>query len=161
MKTLKIITTLSALTVFAGGVNAASPAPGGEAAHGPRGPRIIFEQVDANGDGVLTAQEFADHRANMFAKRDQNSDGILTADEMKTASLKKASAQIDARIARLIKQRDANGDGAISLAELPGEVRFEKMIARLDTDGDGAISKDEMAAARKNFRSGAKRPANQ
>lgn len=42
----------------------------------------MLEQVDTNGDGVVSAQEHEAHAAARFAKWDKNGDGQLTQDEM-------------------------------------------------------------------------------
>ncbi len=44
-----------------------------------------ISKLDANGDGVLTQQEFADGHKQMFSKADANGDGALTMEEMKEA----------------------------------------------------------------------------
>lgn len=157
-KTSKI--ALSGLALSAALAAVALPALAREA--GPRfGPRIDFEQVDANGDGRITAEELAAHRAARFAGQDSDGDGVLSADEMKAAVLARVKERIEARIDRMIARRDSDGDGAISLAEMQGGDGGERLIERLDTDGDGAISAEELAAMKSPFgkhRRGAGRP---
>jgi len=41
-----------------------------------------FRRLDADGDGVLTVQEFGSSEVKTFARLDKNSDGVLTADEL-------------------------------------------------------------------------------
>ena len=42
-----------------------------------------FQKMDANGDGVVTADEHAAMAAQRFSKMDANGDGKVTSDEMK------------------------------------------------------------------------------
>jgi hypothetical protein len=42
-----------------------------------------FQKMDANGDGVVTADEHAAMAAKRFSKMDANGDGKITDDEMK------------------------------------------------------------------------------
>ena len=50
----------------------------------------------------------------------------------------------------MIQEKDADGDGALSLAELTdGENGMpEELFSEIDTDGDGLLTQDELAAAR-------------
>lgn len=73
-----------------------------------------------------------------FTELDTNSDGQITQIEM--------DAHRTARFAAV----DADGDGAVSAAELAAaserknEARLERMIERFDTDGDGKLTQAEM-----------------
>lgn len=48
-----------------------------------------FQKMDANSDGVVTADEHATMAAQRFSKMDANGDGKVTADEMKQRWKKK------------------------------------------------------------------------
>ena len=52
---------------------------------------------------------------------------------------------------RFFERLDADGDGRVTLEEVPeeGRPRLERLIERLDKDGDGAITKEEFAAMRR------------
>ena len=43
----------------------------------------MFEKADANGDGVVSKEEFMAAQEKMFAKLDSDGDGSLTKEEMK------------------------------------------------------------------------------
>lgn len=122
--------------------------PGGEGSHGGRGEMLleIFDGVDTDGDGKLTEAELEAHRTAMFTAADTNADGMLSAEELSARQLTHFNGMLAERTARMIENRDNNGDGSLSLAEMdegPGQRHF----ARIDTDNDGAISKAEAEAA--------------
>lgn len=113
-------------------------------AQGPRG------NQDANGDGVISAQEFEDAAKARFQRMDANQDGVIDATEL---------AAIQKRMEEFRAQRpdagprpggggggdwsamDADHDGKVTLAEAlaASKARF----AALDTDKDGKLSEAE------------------
>ena len=118
-----------------------------EARSGPRGgERAAFEDVDANGDGVVTRAELELHRAaraaERFARIDADGDGLVTEAEL-TARGRARAAE---RGARLIERLDADGDGALSAAEM-STGRGDR-FARADRDGDGSLSEAEWTGRR-------------
>ncbi len=61
------------------------------------------------------------------------------------------------RMAEILLQQDANGDGQLQRDEMPE--RMERMFDRLDSNGDGALSKDELENLSARFRRpGGERP---
>ena len=163
MRTKTLTAIIAALTI--GAVSAAAVAPalafGGK--HGQRGPGplINFEEIDANSDGKITPEELAEHRAARFAEKDTNGDGLLSPEEMAAAAIKRVTENAPKRFERMLDRADADGDGMISLAELPGEERSARMFDRLDSDGDGAISVEEMEKMKKRFGQGRKYQADE
>lgn len=119
-----------------------------DAREGDRGMWPGFGQIDADGDGRITAAEIEDLRAARFAELDADGDGAVSRDEF----LAHAAVQASERAGRMFDRLDADGDGMLGPDAL--QARFgrgpdaERMIGRLDTDGDGAISAEEFAQAR-------------
>ncbi len=115
---------------------------------GPRGDmRPSFEQIDANGDGALTMEEFLNQGQAKFDETDTNGDGMLDVGELTAAAARQRAQMIE----RLMARKDTNGDGMLSFEEMqprePGRV-FE----RADTDGNGEISQAEWDAAKDKMR---------
>lgn len=115
------------------------------------GPRINFEEVDANADGLLSTEELQAHREARFAATDTDGSGSLSRDEIEARML---ATQDDRRarfLDRMFERRDANADGQLTLDEMASG-RTGKMFERADTDGDGQISRAEFDAAREKGR---------
>lgn len=105
---------------------------------------IAFEELDANSDGQLTAEELAAAKQKRFESIDSNGDGNLSADELQAHAAEKAIKRTE----KMIERRDANGDGALSLEEMSRDDRAAKRFDRIDRDGDGVISKAEFDQVR-------------
>lgn len=153
MKTTKF-TRILAATALVGGAAVATGAAVAASGEGHQ-TRVMkmFERLDANGDGAVEKSEVRAAAANRFAAADANGDGRLTRDELVASGHRKAEKRAD----KMLKRLDADGDGAISAAELEGhggkhEKRAEKMFDRLDADGDGRITKAEAEDAAANWR---------
>lgn len=119
-------------------------------------PRMIFEQLDADGNGSVTLEEMQAAGANRFAAADADGDGALSRDEL----LAQGQERVESRVDRLLERADADGDGQLTQAEME-EVREgrrghgrggrggrggpnpERMFERLDADGDGAVTQAE------------------
>ncbi len=126
-------------------------------------PSIGFIALDANGDGVLDADEIAAAPA-VLAKLDKNSDGQITSEEARPAmpegrgrggrgegrgeGADNAGALVVEETVKTLMAFDANGDGKLSRSELPD--RFQGLFDRADVNKDGILTADEirkMAAA--------------
>jgi Ca2+-binding EF-hand superfamily protein len=123
----------------------ADKGPGGP---GNRGAMLMemFDTIDADKDGTLTEAELEAHRAALFTAADTNADGMLSAEELSAQQVARFTEKLPERTAKMIENRDNDGDGSLSLAEVdegPGQRHF----ARIDSDNDGAISKAEAEAA--------------
>ena len=107
------------------------------------GPLARFNQLDKDGDGKLSREEF-DGPAALFARIDLDKNGSLTQEELR---------KWQSRPAVRLKQMDKDGDGKISREEFTGPAqRFDV----LDADKDGSITLQELRegnrpAAKKNL----------
>lgn len=104
--------------------------------------------ADADGDGVVSEQEFlsaqAERAARRFAALDADGDGVLSGNELRDRRAMPRGPGPD--LARI----DTDGDGALSLSELQA-VRPELTVEqfnRLDTDGNGLLSASERPGSR-------------
>ena len=119
---------------------------------GERGAMLNFDELDADSDGKITAEEMQAHASLRFDAADANSDGFVDAAELQAQMQAQATARMQDRSARMIERMDADKDGKLSPEEMQagprGGDRFARMLNRVDTDGDGAISREEMESAR-------------
>ncbi|MGN6152666.1 MAG: hypothetical protein ACTHOH_11775 [Lysobacteraceae bacterium] len=136
-------TTLLALGLAIAGaapVLLAQTAPGtAPAARPAAGQPGHHPKLDVNGDGVIDRAEAAKSPrfAGMFDKLDANHDGRLTADE------RPQHRGRDGRGGDRMAKLDANGDGAIDRAEAAKAPRLAEHFDKLDVNHDGRISADE------------------
>lgn len=159
MKRAVLISGLMALALAGTavvGVAASDDRASGKPGMGHRGAMLNFDEIDANGDGKITADEMQAYADLRFDGADTNGDGYVDAAELQAHILAQTTARLEERSTRMIARLDKDGDGKLSAEEMRagprghrGEGdRFERMLARFDTDGDGAISREEMDAAR-------------
>lgn len=164
MKRKATLTALTLAAVAAAGLSTAISAQtmgggmagmmGGPGMH-RMGPGIDFKAIDTNGDGSISQDELKAWEAKQIDGLDANKDGYLTEQEIVDFEMKKAEARIKARVARMFKQVDVNGDGKISAAEMmmaPRDMMADRMFRMADVNHDGKVTKAEFDAARAKFR---------
>jgi Ca2+-binding EF-hand superfamily protein len=109
-----------------------------------------FDILDRNGDGKLSQGEHQENARQMFEAMDANADGTVTAAELE-ATHELISGKKDQKgrmpVAEMIAVIDTNNDGKISAEE--HEAGAKRMFEMLDTDKDGAVTKSEMTAGHK------------
>ncbi|GLS06207.1 hypothetical protein GCM10007860_33770 [Chitiniphilus shinanonensis] len=137
-------------------------------------PKERFKQMDADGSGGLSLDEFKagspqgdTNRAEaLFSKIDSDGDGTVTQDESDTfakqmeAQLLQAAQQFRSgqagggSLAELLGKLDEDDDGALSLDEFKvgapkgaDEAKSAEMFQRIDSNGDGSLSADELTQA--------------
>lgn len=111
----------------------------------------LFARLDADGDGLLTADEAPEGFARLMRRVDRNGDGKLSAAEFQAGAQRTggaagqggnpAAAQRGVR--QLLNRFDRNGDGALSREETPP--RMVGNFDRLDQNADGALDAQELA----------------
>ncbi|MEZ5779268.1 MAG: EF-hand domain-containing protein [Paracoccaceae bacterium] len=123
----------------------------GGAMMGGMGPGFDFAEVDADGDGKITAAELQAHRNAEVAGLDADGDNLISVEEL-TAHM---AARMQDRVAAAAKARveagDLDGDGKLSVEEMMAPPMAGRMFARFDADGDGAVSQEEIAAMQDRF----------
>lgn len=119
-----------------------------ERAEGERGHRRGrghgFGNADANNDGNVTRDEFLAGPIAHFERLDANRDGVLSADERPQRHARGERGQRGERRDR--GSRDANNDGQLSREEFAS--MGSGMFERLDANNDGRVTQDEAEAAR-------------
>jgi hypothetical protein len=106
------------------------PAPDAEVVDAtPAPPPTGKQRHDFDGDGTVDREEFRNFFARVFHATDADDDRLLT------------NSELAALPADSVKHADANGDGALDVAEYVGFafVWFD----RCDANADGALGPDE------------------
>ncbi len=101
----------------------------------------IFEEKDANSDGVISKTEFLEHSEKRFSQMDIDGNRKITQKELDNLKEDLGGGKSSGRGAKLFARADTNSDGAISEEEFLE--RSEKKFAKMDGDGDGEITKEE------------------
>lgn len=147
-----------------------------------RGPIVIaeveasverrFVQADADGDGLITAEEFDgaemhppgprghmgrrfhrdgarhslatdDIEAKVFAEMDSDGNGALSPDEFSEQN--RRAARVALMKQQMFSTIDQNDDGVITRDEFDTRTR---RLMEMDTDGNGEVSRDELRGSR-------------
>src|SRR6185295_17362744 len=134
---------------------------------GEGGASPLFSQLDANNDGQITSDEIPADKKRLFehllTSADKDKDGKLSREEF-AAGLKNQRPERPLEQKQpegpgpagnpynpeeMLKRLDKNGDGKITLDEVPEEAkeRIGGLLKRADKNGDGAVTKEELADA--------------
>jgi Ca2+-binding EF-hand superfamily protein len=111
-----------------------------------------MEMMDTNGDGQLSRDEHSAGARKMFETMDADKDGKVTATEMEAAhaqmagkDMKKMKGHMSA--AEKIKVVDTNGDGVLTAQE--HATGATTMFDKMDTNKDGVLTKAEHQSGHK------------
>ena len=102
-----------------------------------------FAELDADGDGQLSEEEFSSAGAAWLAEKDTDGDGLLSRGELTAAMVERMTGIAERSSAWMIGRLDKNDDGMIGADEIGRRHDPAEMFSRLDEDGDGSISEDE------------------
>jgi Ca2+-binding EF-hand superfamily protein len=114
---------------------------GGRGHHG--GGMHMLTSADANNDGNITRDEFLARPIEHFDRLDANDDGVISADERPQRG-ERGGERRERRADR--PNPDANGDGSFSRAEF--SAMGAGMFEHLDANDDGRVTREEARAAR-------------
>jgi Ca2+-binding EF-hand superfamily protein len=115
--------------------------------HGHRkGPKFSIEEMDTNGDQMISKDEIAAHAKARFDQVDRNDDGKLSDAEMAAHGEKEMTKRMKKRQAKMLKRMDADDDGMLSFDDMQAKQkkRMDKIFSRLDADADGMLSAEEL-----------------
>lgn len=107
---------------------------------------MSFTELDVDGNGEITTEDFNTLRENRFAAIDTDGDGSVSEAEFMAAMEDRAGE----RAARAFARLDADGDGVLSRDVIEGQRRGnrgERLLNRFDEDESGGISEAEYEAA--------------
>ena len=135
----KTATALFILTAMACAPAAyAQMGPGGH--HGMGDPDKggpMFQEYDANGDGIVTKAEFEAKTAANFSEADVHHKGAITFEEFQDYAQKQMEKRRQEMMKRHFDKMDTNHDGKISAEEF--KVGTDKMFDWMDANHDGKI----------------------
>jgi Ca2+-binding EF-hand superfamily protein len=141
-------TALLGATAFlaAGALALPAFAQGGPGGHG-RGPMEMFQRADADNDGRVTRAEVETMLQARFREVDANGDGAVTIEEWQAYAAREfgrrgGDERVQQRRAAMFRGLDQNGDGRITIEE--ARVPVDAMFRAFDANQDGAVSRDEL-----------------
>lgn len=138
------------------------------AAPGDRGGRLerMMTHLDTDQSGAISYEEFAKRGDDRFAQMDADGDGFITADERQAAKAgakdraaeagegkrgrKGRKGDMKRRAEARLERVDTDQDGVISLAE--HNAAQQAQFAELDSDSSGSVTADEFEAQMKDRR---------
>lgn len=106
-------------------------------AHITTGPKSIIGEYDGDGDGVLSIEELGMNQET-FGKIDANNDGQVDESELESDYKK---IFLNHATMRLIRNHDANDDGALTVEELGVS---QELFDRIDSNADGVANRMEL-----------------
>lgn len=99
-----------------------------------------FAQMDTNGDGKVTQDEFLAAAAQRFDTLDTHHRGSLDVADL--AAAPDVVARDDRRAEHIAKRLDGNGDGNVDAAE--AKAGADRLFDHLDRNKDGVLTAEEM-----------------
>jgi Ca2+-binding EF-hand superfamily protein len=114
-------------------------------------PNAMFSALDADSDGVISKAELRRAVAQL-RKLDTDKDGNITLAEVSVGGPGGPGGPMGdpAQFVERMLQNDKNGDGKLTIDEVPDFMK--PMLEGADANGDGAIDRNELATAAENMR---------
>jgi Ca2+-binding EF-hand superfamily protein len=106
------------------------------------GAKKMFDKMDADSDGIVTAQEMGTAHKDMATAHSEHSETVSSRQPEPRTSY--ASGKPVKSASAKIKAIDTDGDGAITAAE--HEAGSKKMFGKMDKDQNGRLSAAEIQA---------------
>jgi Ca2+-binding EF-hand superfamily protein len=146
--------SLGYVAIFPGLILAATLAHAApEACHEPmqgqmggQGEEMMFKRIDANGDGVISKEEFNAFQARHFQEMDANKDGKITLKEFQDGHSKMmgetrrtGTTHMDERFSAA----DTNHDGGLDREEAKAMPMLSMYFDEVDTNKDGKVTRQE------------------
>lgn len=112
---------------------------------------ISFEQLDADGNGEISKEEFDARHSAWIKAVDANGDGMLQKEELEAHVMDQVQAMVEKKSELMFNRLDSDGDGAVSDVELQEKMgksrNDDRMFNRLDSDDSGSVSAEEFESA--------------
>jgi Ca2+-binding EF-hand superfamily protein len=106
----------------------------------------LFKRMDANGDGVVTREEFDASNARRFQEMDANNDGKVTREEM-DVRVNQAMRNGLRHFEERFSSADLNRDGVLDRVEAQAMPVMEVFFDQVDANKDGKVTREEYFAA--------------
>lgn len=120
----------------------------GMGGHDDGGP--MFHDYDANGDGVVTKEEFEARSAANFKDADVHHKGAITFDEFQDFARKQMEKRRQEMMKHHFDEMDTNHDGKVSAEEF--KAASDKMFNWMDTNHDNKLDAKDRGAMRERMR---------
>ncbi len=104
----------------------------------------IWDDLDANSDGVLEFNEVDESFVALAKEFDENKDGRVDRREFDTLDAMESDLYIEMEASSLMDEYDVDGDGVISRDEAQDDPELHQ---EADADGDGVATRDEVLQA--------------
>lgn len=130
--TIALLVSVPAVTIAAG------------QGEGRQGGLQMLLNADANGDGVVTRDEFLAARAATFARVDLNHDGVIDSSDID--KIRRFRPQAADKAQALVGDLDLNHDGKVTTTEMKSAPA--PVFDRFDTNHDRRLDQGELAKVR-------------
>lgn len=102
--------------------------------------------ADIDGDGRLTLEELPEQMRPRFDRIDLDRNGYADPSEIEAMTRRRGGLRGSTGGPDGPMQRDSDGDGKLSMDEVPPQM--ERRFDQLDTNGDGFLERDELSSMR-------------